>query len=52
MGNLFSIGDKFLTDVPLTVNGHLKDNNCPNILFKSSISKANEINQIYMKDKT
>jgi hypothetical protein len=27
----FFIGDKFLTDVPLTVNGHLKDNNCPKI---------------------
>ena len=34
METIFSIGHKFLTDVPVTVNGCLKDNNCPNILHK------------------
>jgi len=39
----FSVGDKFLTDVPVTVNGCLEDINCPSILFKFSTSKAMEL---------
>ena len=43
--------EKSLTDVSVTVNGYLKDNNCPNILFKSSTSKAMELIKFVWKIK-